>query len=184
MEHDDRRSLTDVVRGAVESSRNKADWKAQKEHGSGASLARHWDTLPRGVRADVRELAQWRDFGAPLARYDALCRTNGTNLLTAVHGFNQLENLFISDPVEAIMFVCQRKGLDPGIMARCFWQRVYDPQTWAAGRVNNLSYQTGASHMAGAACTADANSFLEANPSAQPFIDEQVSRRHGATGKS
>jgi hypothetical protein len=174
IEYDDSRSLGDVIRSSVSNAKNKADWKAQREHGSGASLARHWDTLPRGVRADVKDLAQWRDFGAPLAPYEQLCRTNGTNLLNAVHGFNQLENMFLSDPVEAIMFVCQRKGLDPGVMARCFWQRVYDPQGWAAGRVNNLSYQTGAAHMESAARNADMAAYFRANPGAEHLRNEMA----------
>jgi hypothetical protein len=173
-EYDDSRSLGDVIRSSVDHSKNKQEIRARQTHGSGTGIKRHWDSLPASVRADVRDLSAWRDFGAPLAPYAELCQRNGTNLLAAVQGFNGLENMFLQDPVEAIMFVCRRKGLDPGVMARCFWQRVYDPQTWAAGRVNNLSYQTGATHMASAAMNGDIVAFMKANPGAENFRDDMA----------
>jgi hypothetical protein len=119
-EHEDNRSVTEVIRGAINHSRDKQDWKAQKEHGPGASLHRHWDRLPRGVRADVR------------------------------------------------------KGIDPGIMARAFWQRVYDPHAWAAQKVNDASYLTGASHMADTARGTDIDAFMKATPGAEHFREEMA----------
>jgi hypothetical protein len=164
--------LSEVVRSAVEHSKSKQEWRARQQHGSGTGIKRHWDSLPASVRADVKDLAQWRDYYGRFTPFAELCQKNGTDLYTALRQYNWFENLCIQDPTEGIVAICQRLGIDPRIQAQALWQRVYDPQGWAAQKVNNSSYQTGASHMAGAARVADANSFLEANPGARHLINE------------
>jgi hypothetical protein len=116
-----------------------------------------------------------------------LAERNGTDLYSVLKQFHWFENLCIQDPTEGIVAICQRLGIDPKIQAQALWQRPYDPQGWAAQRVNNSAYMTGASHMADAARVADANSFLEANPNAKHFIDEMsnlISRTNFPAGTS
>jgi hypothetical protein len=59
-------------------------------------------------------------------------------------------------------------------MAQIFWQRVFDPQAYAAQIVNNSSYRTGASHMATAAQQSDIDAFMQANPNAQHFRTDMI----------
>jgi hypothetical protein len=179
IEYDDSRPLGDVIRASVDHVKNKGELRARQQHGPGTSLNYHWDRLPAGVRSDVKELQQWRDFAAPLMPFAELCQRNGTNIYTALRQYNGLENIFIQDPCEGFVAICRRQGIDPQVMARAFWQRVFDPQSWAASRVNDSSYQTGASHMAGAAMQADINAFMKANPGAEHFRADMVNLLSG-----
>jgi hypothetical protein len=122
----------------------------------------------------VKDLAAWRDFGAPLAPFAELCQRNGTNIHTALAQYNRLENIFINDPAEGFVAICQRQGIDPRIMAQVFWQRVYDPQSYAARIVDNSSYRQGAANMAGAAMNGDIQAFMKANPGAEHFRSDMI----------
>jgi hypothetical protein len=176
IEHDSSRSLGDVIRSAVNSVKNKGESRARQEHGSGASLERHWDRLPKGVKADVRDLAQWRDYYARFTPFAQLCQKNGTDLYTALTQYNRLENAMIADPVSGTMAIWDRLGLDRLVMVHAANQYIYDPQSWAAQQINNVSYQQGASNMAGAAMNADISAFIKANPGAEHFRNEMAAQ--------
>jgi hypothetical protein len=91
--------------------------------GFSAASKAQWDKLPDAVKADIakREVVVADGF-KQFSRYDGLgkfadlCERNGTNLTTAVAQYNQLENLFVRDPVAGITAICQRLNIDPRIL--------------------------------------------------------------------
>jgi hypothetical protein len=82
-----------------------------------------WDKLPEAVRADIaKREVEVADGFKQFSRYDGLgkfadlCERNGTNLTAAVTQYNQLENLFVRDPVAGVTAICQRLNIDPRIL--------------------------------------------------------------------
>jgi hypothetical protein len=86
----------------------------------GEKAAQHWANLPRAVKTEVRKIEAQRDewheaakSWAPLIPYAKLCASNGTTLAEALGKYNQIENIFIEDPIRGLTVICQMLGIDP-----------------------------------------------------------------------
>jgi hypothetical protein len=88
--------------------------------GFSAAAKAQWDKLPDIVKADIAKREADVDRGFKryegLGRFAELCERNGTTLPTAVAQYNQLENMFVRDPVAGITAICQRLNIDPRIL--------------------------------------------------------------------
>jgi hypothetical protein len=173
VEYDDSPSLREVVRRSKQQVQDRAEERAARELGPGQSLKRHFDTLPAGVRADIRALDTWRSYYEPVNWYTHLCHQNGTNLPAALKTVKALEDQWQADPSSAIASMCQRTGIDPRALAYIFYQRCYNPQAWAANQVSNAEYRRGAGDMSnmmiGNQMQSEIAAFSQANPDFEHF---------------
>jgi hypothetical protein len=80
-----------------------------------------FDTLPEHVRADVakreaevnRGLAKLRDYKA-LDPYVEMARQSNSSLPQVIENYVKAEQFLSTDPVNAILWLCQSYGVDPG----------------------------------------------------------------------
>jgi hypothetical protein len=76
-----------------------------------------WGQVPKSIKNEVHKALGQRDeylaYLKPLVPFINLCQKNGTNLPTALARYNEIENVFIADPVRGLTMICKALGVDP-----------------------------------------------------------------------